>query len=105
MNVQLPATEIYIVTGTQGEYEDRRDWTICAYPSKALAEMHVAHATAHMEALRSKAPPWSIQSPSPYYAYWRDVSSPWDPNGVFEQDTSYQFECVQLQSSLPTIAG
>lgn len=100
MNIQLPTTEIYLVKGSQGAHEDRTDWSICAYTSKDLAEQHVAKATEHMDALRRQAPARSIQNPPPYYDYWWGASSPWDPNGEFEEDTSYSYECVQLRGSL-----
>lgn len=32
---------IYLVTGGCGEYSDRREWTVCWYPTEAEAQRHV----------------------------------------------------------------
>ena len=31
---------IYLVQGTTGEYSDRVEWCVCAYPTRAQAELH-----------------------------------------------------------------
>jgi len=36
---------VYIVMGTTGEYSDRSEWSVCAYPERAQAEEHVERAS------------------------------------------------------------
>ncbi len=33
---------LWVVYGRAGEYDDRRDWEVCAYPTEELARAHAA---------------------------------------------------------------
>lgn len=43
---------VYVVEGSQGDYEDRRDWPVAAYGDKRKAERHAKEATALASELR-----------------------------------------------------
>lgn len=65
---------VFIVTGSTGEYSDRRDWTVAAYLSEKQAQ---AHCLALEEWLRVN----KMHMDSPDLADWqaRDMGCPLDP--------------------------
>lgn len=84
---------IYIVYGISGEYSDRRDWDICAYPTKKLAKAHAAFAQQRAQELfindqgRLALPDGSNQ-------YDRFMS-------VYDSDVQYSVFKLDLRSTLP----
>ena len=65
----LERTEIYLVTGVSGDYEDRREWVVCAYVDAALAAEHVR---------RAQRFAWRLVQIQQLYFQLRDTY-PWKP--------------------------
>ena len=75
--------KIYIVHGTTGEYSDRTEWIVCAYPSKVDAQAHVMCAQRHCppekEAYRS------------YVDGGERLKNPYDPHFRMDYTGTYYY--------------
>lgn len=61
--------EIYIVTGSTGEYSDRSEWTICAYLTEQMAQKHCELAKRWYEENDCYKKRYDIEFNNPYDPY------------------------------------
>ena len=86
---------IWIVYGQTGEYDDSREWTVCAYEEESLARIHAAQATVFAQKLMSlyRGNRWDIpKGANPY-----DTHMQVDTNGIL-----YSCYGTQIRDALPT---
>lgn len=77
---------IWIVEGNTGEYDNRRNWTVCAYPTKSSAEKHVKMAQAEADRLEaSRSELYRCQEKNPY-----DPDMSMDFNGT-------EYSCYKIE--------
>jgi len=89
---------VYVVTGSTGEYSDRREHVVCVFTTEAAAREHVEKAEAF-------AREWWVKNGDDYYNFKRPgISSPYDHG--FDVDntgpTNYEVSEVELD---PTPLG
>lgn len=90
-------TQIHVVIGSTGEYSDRDEWLVAAYPDLTLAEEHVGIASDRARELfaatKSDPDPWGAR---------RSSVNVYDPNGRMDYTgTSYWVAIVELRTALP----
>ena len=89
---------IWVVEGSTGEYDDRRDWTVCAYTSKEAANDHA-------EAAKKAALKISLQleeeQPANYYLRRAELceANKLDPDIMMDRwtGTDYYVYSVELK--------
>lgn len=87
---------VYVVTGSSGEYEDRRDWIVCAFTSERKAATLAEKLTAAAMAL----PRWdeNVDSIEYYKALERAMAKAGDPH--YQHDSSgasYGWDVVEVR--------
>ena len=88
--------KIYIVEGTTGEYEDREEWSVVAFKTKAKAKKHV-----------KKANDWLLekgfhrsqeQGPDRYSQIGKNLENPYDPRMYYDYTgVEYNFYALDLE--------
>lgn len=87
--------EFFVVFGSRGEYSDRTDYLICAYPFEWLAQQHV-------EAAEQAQTQWA--SPENEYLYGRNIPElqRWDHKFRWDYTgTRYYYKPVKMRTALP----
>lgn len=102
-------TEIHVVVGVEGEYSDRSEWEVCAYPSRELADEHAMRATEAGAEVAAKLRAMDDDEDS-YTDEWdkrREVVmvNPWDATGQFSgyDEPGYHAVTIPLLHELPKV--
>ena len=75
----MKTRKIWLVRATQGEYSDRREWTVAAYTTEEQAQTHVVLATAEWREMRVKREEWDEDPDAGHDAEPKGISK-YDPN-------------------------
>ena len=73
--------KIYIVRGPTGEYSDRSEWVVCAYPNKRDAEKHADLAKIELHRIyKEKKEEFEVASRKQWEEWEKDPKEHWLPS-------------------------
>lgn len=97
--------QIYVVTGMCGEYSDRSEWVVIAYPTEELAQQHVVLATEKAQAVMQECNDVRDSWDGDTYEKLNKIRArpnPYDLNTLSDYyDTKYYYTIIDLNDALP----